>query len=83
MFEDFMKKLRKGISAEEETEIPAFPTYEEVKPMNAERYEEIKKPTPTSVVDSGNHEGNIELKVVPHPMTRLAKSLTIFLTVAP
>ena len=32
--------------------------------MNAERYEEIKKPTPTSVVDSGNHEGNIELKVV-------------------
>ena len=59
MFEDFMKKLRKGISAEEETEIPAFPTYEEVKPMNAERYEEIKKPAPTSVVD-----GNIELKVV-------------------
>ena len=64
MFEDFMKKLRKGIGADEETEIPAFPTYEEVKPMNAERYEEIKKPTPTSVVDSGNHEGNIELKVV-------------------
>ena len=54
-----MKKLRKGIGADEETEIPAFPTYEEVKPMNTERYEEIKKPAPASVVD-----GNIELKVV-------------------
>ena len=64
MFEDFMKKLRKGIGADEDTEIPAFPTYEEVKPMNAERYEEIKRPAPASVVDSSNHEGNIELKVV-------------------
>ena len=64
MFEDFIKKLRKGIGADQDTDIPSFPTYEEVKPMNAERYEEIKKPTPTSVVDSGNHDGNIELKVV-------------------
>lgn len=64
MFEDFMKKLRKGISADEDTEIPAFPTYEEVTPMNAERHDEIRKPVTPIVADSGNSDGNIELKVV-------------------
>ena len=59
-----MKKLRKGIGADEDTDIPAFPTYEEVKPMNAERYEEIRKPATPIVADSGNRDGNIELKVV-------------------
>ena len=64
MFEDFMKKLRKGISADEDTDIPAFPTYEEVTPMNAERHDEIRKPVTPIVADSGNSDGNIELKVV-------------------
>ena len=59
-----MKKLRKGISADEDTEIPAFPTYEEVTPMNAERHDEIRKPVTPIVADSGNSDGNIELKVV-------------------
>ena len=43
-----MKKLRKGISGDEGTDIPSFPEYEEVKPVNAEKTEEPKKPaTPT------------------------------------
>jgi cell division inhibitor SepF len=63
MFEDFMKKLRKGISADEDTDIPAFPTYEEVTPMNAERHEEIRKPVTPIVADTGS-DANIELKVV-------------------
>ena len=64
MFEDFMKKLRKGVSVEDGTDIPAFPTYEEVTPMSAERHEEIRKPVTPIVADSGNSDGNIELKVV-------------------
>ena len=40
MFEDFMNKLRKGIGKDDSTDIPEFPTYEEVTPMNAERNEE-------------------------------------------
>ena len=63
MFEDFMKKLRKGVSADEDTDIPAFPTYEEVTPMNVERHEEIKKPVTPIVADTGS-DANIELKVV-------------------
>ena len=44
MFEDFKKKLRKmGIGADEGTDIPAFPTYEEVTPMNNYVKEEPKK----------------------------------------
>lgn len=64
MFEDFMKKLRKGIGADESTDIPSFPTYEEVTPMNAERHEEIKKPVTPIVANSGDSDSNIELKVV-------------------
>ena len=64
MFEDFMKKLRTRVSVEEGTDNPAFPTYEEVTPMNAERHDEIRKPVTPIVADSGNSDGNIELKVV-------------------
>lgn len=64
MFEDFMKKLRKGIGADESTDIPSFPTYEEVTPMNAERHEEIRKPATPIVANTGDDQGNIELKVV-------------------
>ena len=64
MFEDFMKKLRKGIGVDESTDIPSFPTYEEVTPMNVERHEEIKKPATPIVANSGDSESNIELKVV-------------------
>ena len=63
MFEDFMKKLRKGASVDADTDIPAFPAYEEVTPMSAERHEEIKKPVTPIVANTGN-DGNIELKVV-------------------
>lgn len=69
MFEDFMKKLRKGISADESTDIPSFPTYEEVEPMTNERNEkpeEVKKPAAPIVANSGDSDGNIELKVL-HP----------------
>ena len=64
MFEDFMKKLRKGIGADESTDIPEFPTYEEVTPMNVERHEEIKKPAAPIVANSGDADSNIELRVV-------------------
>ena len=64
MFEDFMKKLRKGIGADESTDIPSFPTYEEVTPMNVERHEEIRKPATPIVANSGDAESNIELRVV-------------------
>ena len=64
MFEDFMKKLRKGIGADEDTDIPDFPTYEEVTPMNAERHEEFKKPATPIVANTGDSESNIELRVV-------------------
>lgn len=64
MFEDFIKKLRKGIGADDSTDIPSFPTYEEVTPMNIERHEEIRKaPTPI-VANAGDSDSNIELKVV-------------------
>ena len=63
MFEDFMKKLRKGIGADESTDIPSFPTYEEVTPMNVEKREEVKKPAPMGA-NSGDSDTNIELKVV-------------------
>ena len=64
MFEDFMKKLRKGIGADESTDIPSFPTYEEVTPMNVERHEEIRKPATPIVANTGDSDNNIELKVV-------------------
>ncbi len=65
MFEDFVKKLRKiGIGADEGTDIPEFPTYEEVKPMNTERYDEPKKPVTPIVANTGDADSNIELKVV-------------------
>ena len=64
MFEDFMKKLRKGIGSDESTDIPEFPTYEEVTPMNVERHEEIRKPATPIVANTGDSDGNIELKVV-------------------
>ena len=63
MFEDFMKKLRKGIGTDESTDIPAFPAYEEVSPMSAERHEEVRK-TATPIVANGDSDSNIELKVV-------------------
>ena len=67
MFDDFKKKLRKmGIGSDESTDIPSFPAYEEVKPMNVERFEEPKKQPAAApiVANSGNADGNIELKVV-------------------
>ena len=64
MFEDFMKKLRKGIGADDSTDIPSFPTYEEVKPMNVERNDEIRRPATPIVAKPGDDQGNIELKVV-------------------
>ena len=65
MFEDFVKKLRKmGIGADESTDIPEFPAYEEVKPMNTERQEEIRRPATPIVANTPDSEGNIELKVV-------------------
>ena len=64
MFEDFMKKLRKGIGADEDTDIPSFPTYEEVTPMSVEKHEEPKKPVTPIVANSGDSDSNIELKVV-------------------
>ena len=64
MFEDFMKKLRKGIGADEDTDIPSFPTYEEVTPMSIEKHEEPKKPVTPIVANSGDSDSNIELKVV-------------------
>jgi FtsZ-interacting cell division protein YlmF len=64
MFEDFIKKLRKGIGADQDTDIPSFPTYEEVTPMNVERHEEIKKPATPIVANTPDADSNIELKVV-------------------
>ena len=64
MFEDFMKKLRKGNGAGESTEIPSFPSYEEVSPMNAERHEEVRRTATPIVASNGDSDGNIELKVV-------------------
>ena len=64
MFEDFMKKLRKGIGADEDTDIPSFPTSEEVTPMSIEKHEEPKKPVTPIVANSGDSDSNIELKVV-------------------
>ena len=58
-----MKKLRKGIGADEGTDIPSFPAYEEVSPMSAERHEEVRK-TATPIVANGDSDSNIELKVV-------------------
>lgn len=65
MFEDFVKKLRKmGIGQDDSTDIPEFPTYEEVTPMNTERYEEPKKPVTPIVAKAGDADSNIELKLV-------------------
>ena len=67
MFDDFKKKLRKmGIGSDESTDIPSFPAYEEVKPMNVERFEEPKKQPAAApiVANTGSSDGNIELKVV-------------------
>ena len=63
MFEDFMNKLRKGIGKDDSTDIPEFPTYEEVTPMNAEKNEERKPATPI-VASAGDSDANLELKVV-------------------
>ena len=66
MFEDFVKKLRKiGIGADESTDIPEFPTYEEVKPMNTEKYEEIKKPVAPIVANTGDADSSIEAEPIP------------------
>ncbi len=59
-----MKKLRKGNGASENTEIPSFPSYEEVTPMSAERHEEVRKTATPIVASNGDSDGNIELKVV-------------------
>ncbi len=59
-----MKKLRKGIGSDDSTDIPEFPTYEEVTPMNVERHEEIRKPAAPIVTNAGDSESNIELRVV-------------------
>lgn len=64
MLEGLVKRIRKGIGADESTDIPSFPTYEEVTPMNAEKHEEIKKPATPIVANTGDAEANIELKVV-------------------
>ena len=64
MFEDFMKKIRKGKGADESTEVPAFPTYEEVSPMNVERHDEVRRTATPIVANTGDADGNIELKVV-------------------
>ena len=64
MFEDFMKKLRKGIGADESTDIPSFPIYEEVTPMNVERHDDIRRPATPIVANTGDADSNIELKVV-------------------
>ena len=65
MFDDFKKKLRKmGIGADESTDIPSFPTYEEVAPMNTIKNEEPKKPVTPIVANTGDSDSNIELKVV-------------------
>ena len=64
IFDDFVKKIKKGIGADEGTDIPSFPTYEEVTPMNVERHEEVRKPAAPIVANTGNSDGNIELKVV-------------------
>ena len=65
MFEDFKNKLRKmGLGADDSTDIPSFPSYEEVKPMNTQKTEEPKK-NPTPIVgNTGDADSNIELKVV-------------------
>ena len=65
MFEDFKKKLRKiGLGADESTDIPSFPKYEEVTPMNTVKPEEPKKPVAPIVANTGDADSNIELKVV-------------------
>lgn len=61
-----MKKIRKGLGADEGTDIPSFPTYEEVEPMTNEKHEDTKKPATPIVANTGDAESNIELKVV-HP----------------
>ncbi len=64
MFEDFKKKLRNiGIGADD-TDVPSFPAYEEVKPMNTVKHEEPKKPSAPIVAGTGDADSNIELKVV-------------------
>ena len=63
MFEDFMNKLRKGLGKDDSTDIPEFPTYEEVTPMNAERNEERRPATPI-VASAGDSDSSLELKVV-------------------
>lgn len=64
MFEDLMKKIRNRVGADEGTDIPSFPTYEEVTPMNADRHDEPKKPATPIVAEPVTNDGNIELKVV-------------------
>ena len=59
-----MKKIRKGKGADESTEVPAFPTYEEVSPMNVERHDEVRRTATPIVANTGDADGNIELKVV-------------------
>ena len=62
-FDDFIKRIRKGIGADEDTDIPSFPTYEEVTPMNVERNEE-RRPASSMAAAPVDSYSNIELKVV-------------------
>ena len=65
MFEDFKNKLRKmGLGADDSTDIPSFPSYEEVTPMNTQKIEEQKKPAAPIVANTDDADSNIELKVV-------------------
>ena len=59
-----MKKLRKGIGTDDSTDIPSFPEYEEVTPMNAERHEELRRPATPIVASAGDSDSNLELKVI-------------------
>ena len=66
MFDDFKKKLRNIGIGTDDTEVPSFPAYEEVTPMNTTvvKREEPKKPVTPIVANTGDTDSNIELKVV-------------------
>ena len=66
MFDDCKKKLRNIGIGTDDTEVPSFPAYEEVTPMNTTvvKREEPKKPVTPIVANTGDTDSNIELKVV-------------------
>ena len=66
MFDDFKKKLRNIGIGSDDTDVPSFPAYEEVKPMNTVvvKQEEPKKVVTPIVTGAGDADSNIELKVV-------------------